>query len=109
MIARLSWESSGRRRKSRAKAVTLNQNNTERGGGETVFSGSAGFGDEVTFSQALSNRLQLQPRLGTRHPPHITATPVSGKPSTTPVSTVIGTVASQVGDTRVSDWFRWPY
>lgn len=62
----------------------------------------------MTFSQAMSNRLQLQPRLGMRHPHHITATPVSGKPSTTPVSTVIGTVASQVGDTRVSDWFRWP-
>lgn len=37
MIARLSWESSGRSRKSRAKAVTLNQNNTEHGGGETAF------------------------------------------------------------------------
>lgn len=109
MIARLSWESSGRSRKSRAKAVTLNQNNTEHGGGETVFfSGSAGFGDELTFSQAMSNRLQLQPRLGMQHPPHITET-LSGKPSTPPVSTVTGTVPSQVGDTRTSDWFRWPY
>lgn len=71
MIARLSWESSGRSRKSQAKSVTLNQNNTEHGRRETVFfffSGPAGFGDEVTFSQAMSNRLQLQPWLGMQHP-----------------------------------------